>query len=71
LQYCPSCGKSIEDQASSCPFCGHEVKPAAIAEAALNFLFWGVGYYQAGVTRPFGRTWLIWPLVYVIYAFVG
>ena len=109
MQYCSSCGKSIEDQASFCPFCGHEVKPAAVpqppaaeaqspqaqrsvsakppevqltadqiqagdrglAAAALNFLFWGVGYFQAGVKRPFGRTWLLCPLVYVIYAFVG
>jgi hypothetical protein len=42
-----------------------------LAAAALNFLFWGVGYFQAGVKRPFGRTWLLCPLVYVIYAFVG
>jgi len=41
-----------------------------LKSAALNFLFWGVGYYNAGIKRPFGRTWLIWPLIYVIYAFV-
>ncbi len=34
-------------------------------------LFWGVGYYNAGIKRPFGRSWLIWPIIYIIYAFVG
>jgi hypothetical protein len=105
LQYCASCGNSIEDQASFCPFCGHEVKQAVpvpqtsapaqnpaisapttttrltpeqqrvgdegIAAAALNFLFWGVGYKRAGVERPFGRPWILWPLIYIAYAFLG
>ncbi|MDA4136019.1 MAG: hypothetical protein OK449_03315 [Thaumarchaeota archaeon] len=42
-----------------------------LTSAVLNLLFWGVGYYNAGIKRPFGRSWLIWPIIYIIYAFVG
>lgn len=42
-----------------------------LISAALNFLFWGAGYYHAGIKRPFGRSWLVWPIIYVVYAFIG
>jgi hypothetical protein len=44
---------------------------SGLISAVLNLLFWGVGYYHAGIKRPFGRTWLIWPVIYIIYAAVG
>jgi hypothetical protein len=110
LQYCPSCGKSVDSESAFCPYCGHSlgaqppaqaqpqpspvapVAPVTLAvekvaaplteeqiaagdrgltSAVLNFLFWGTGYYKSGIERPFGRSWLIWPLIYVLYAFVG
>lgn len=39
-----------------------------LTSALLSFFFWGSGYYRSDVRRPFGRSWLLWPVVYV-YAF--
>ncbi len=41
-----------------------------LTSALLNFLFWGSGYYRSEVQRPFGRSWLLWPVIYVVYAFI-
>jgi hypothetical protein len=107
LQFCPSCGKSVEDHASFCPYCGSaivapstvpstvaaapSVAPSAPAPkvetpltdaqtrrvdkglqaAVLNFLFWGTGYFRAKVEKPFGWNWLLFPLIYILYVFLG
>ncbi len=108
MQFCPSCGKSIDDQASFCPYCGSAtaaqavstsganiLPPAAVTSeptqkaaapltdsqvksidrglqaAALNFFFWGTGYFRARVEKPFGWNWLIFPLIYIAYLFAG
>jgi len=108
LQFCPSCGKSVEPGSTFCPSCGYNLSQGAsqakapapapavsqappeppkpevplteaqvaagergLTSAVLNFLFWGVGYYQAGIKRPFSRPWLIWPAIYIVYVFVS
>ena len=33
---CPECGKSVSDQASSCPSCGHPINSAAVTNTAFT-----------------------------------
>jgi hypothetical protein len=53
--FCQKCGKELPDQAAFCPQCGHPVRAAATAPAAVSPAASRPGYSPDKVVSPFSR----------------